>query len=89
MAPLDDHEYLKTCGKLASCLSISLASARKQVELVAAKEGVRDLASRKEIVERLLNKAKSCDPGSEEAASFNFDRLLVALKEDENFMIED
>ena len=63
MAPIEDHVYMKLCADLASCLSISLASARRQVELTVAREGTKDLTSKKIIAERLgpnlCNEAKS------------------------------
>ncbi|WP_320676050.1 hypothetical protein [Prochlorococcus sp. MIT 1300] len=89
MAIIEDHAYLKICASLASCLSISLAAARKKVELASAKAGVRDLASRKKIAEDLLNHAKTLSLEQSNSPSKSLDRLLEALAEDENFMIED
>ncbi len=89
MTPLEDHAYLKTCAELASCLSISLASARRQVELAAARDGVKDLKSRKLIAERLLNESRNRNSSEEISSSAQFDDLLKALAEDENFMVED
>ena len=51
MPPIDDHSYLKICAQLASSLSISLAAARRKVELFAAKEGIRGLEERKRVAE--------------------------------------
>ena len=45
MAAPQDKDYAKACGQLASALSISIASARRKVDLVAAKEGVRTMAA--------------------------------------------
>ena len=89
MAAIQDHDYLKVCAQLASCLSISIASARRKVDLLAAKEGARDIAARKAIAESLLEKASSTPSGDEESTVAQFDRLLTALAEEENFMIED
>ena len=88
--PLEDHVYMKLCAELASCLSISLASARRQVELVAARDGVKDLNERKLIAERLLDEARIRKNSSKESsASAQLDQLLEALAEEENFMVED
>ena len=88
--PLEDHVYMKLCAALASCLSISLASARRQVELVAAKDGVKELNERKLIAQRLLDEARTCKNMSIQAsASAQLDQLLEALAEEENFMVED
>ncbi len=89
MAAIEDHSYLKICAQLASCLSISIASARRKVELVAARDGIRDLSARKAIAERLLEQARSLPQKGEDAVAVQFDQLLAALAEEENFMVED
>ena len=88
MPAIEDHSYLKICAQLASCMSISLAAARRKVELIAAGKGVRSIEDRKTIAEELLEKVRS---QSEEGkkASLQLDHLLTALEEDENFMVED
>ncbi len=86
MAAIQDHAYLKLCAELASCLSISLSSARKKVDLQAAQNGVKDLAERKVIAEQLLMEAKS---KVNDGANSKLDNLLSALAEEENFMVED
>ena len=88
MAALEDHSYLKVCAELASCLSISLSSARRKVEIAASKAGKKDLLSRKEIADKLLKAAKSEGEKSENSAS-KLDKLLEALASEENFMTED
>ena len=89
MAPLEDHAYMKLCAKLASLLSISLAAARRKVELVAAKEAVKGLNDRKLIAERLLDEASQRKKSAEVSDSVQLDELLEALAEEENFMVED
>ena len=88
MAALEDHSYLKACAELASCLSISLSSARRKVEIAASKAGKKDLLSRKQIADKLLKAAKSEGNKSENSAS-KLDKLLEALASEENFMTED
>ncbi len=89
MAAIQDHEYIKICAKLARCLNISLASARKNVDLVASKQGVRDLATRKTIAQRLLDQAEARLQSKEDSPALQLDRLLEALAEEDNFMLED
>ena len=89
MAPIEDHVYMKLCAELASCLSISLASARRKVELVVAREGIKDLTAKKTVAERLLNEARSSQTLEGISASTQLDHLLTALAEEENFMTED
>jgi hypothetical protein len=89
MPLIEDHHYLKICAQLASSLSISIAAARRKVEVVAAKEGKKDLQSRKVIAQKILDQSIEDDTKQSQSASASFDQLLKALKEEENFMIED
>ena len=89
MPLIEDHQYLKICAQLASSLSISIAAARRKVEVAAAKEGKKDLQSRKEIAQKILDQVLDEDKKESHSASASFDELLKALKEEENFMIED
>ena len=87
MPLIEDHHYLKICAQLASSLSISIAAARRKVEVAAAKEGKKDLQSRKEIAQKILDQTLNED--QIQSVSASFDHLLKALKEEENFMLED
>ena len=89
MPLIEDHHYLKICAQLASCLSISIAAARRKVEVAAAKEGKKDLQSRKEIAQMILDQTINEDNKLNVSSSASFDNLLKALKEEENFMLED
>ena len=89
MAPLEDHAYMKLCAELASRLSISLASARRKVELAAAKDGIKDLNARKDLAKVLLEQVDKRDQSENLSVSAQLDELLEALAEEENFMIED
>ena len=89
MPLIEDHHYLKICAQMASSLSISIAAARRKVEVAAAKEGKKDLNSRKEIAQKILDQIIEQDKQEIESASASFDKLLKALKEEENFMLED
>ena len=89
MPLIEDHHYLKICAQLASFLSISISSARRKVEVAAAKEGKKDLQSRKEIAQKILDQILNEDTKQSVSTSASFDQLLKALKEEENFMLED
>ena len=89
MPLIEDHHYLKICAQLASSLSISISAARRKVEIAAAKEGKKDLQSRKAIAQKILDQIIEEDTKQSKSASASFDQLLKALKEEENFMIED
>ena len=89
MPLIEDHHYLKICAQLASSLSISISAARRKVEVAAAKQGKKDLQSRKDIAQNLLNQSIENDQKQADSAAQSFDQLLRALKEEENFMLED
>ncbi len=89
MPLIEDHDYLKICAQLASSLSISISAARRKVEVAAAKEGKKDLQSRKEIAQKIFAQTLNEDEQQSLSASASFDQLLKALKEEENFMLED
>ena len=89
MPLIEDHHYLKICAQLASALSISISAARRKVEVAAAKERKKDLQSRKEIAQKILEQTLNQDKKQSLSASESFDELLKALKEEENFMLED
>ncbi len=85
MAAIQDPEYIKLCAQLASRLSISLASARRQVDQAAAREGKRDLEGRRAMAQSMLTALDSNDEGSVEQLT----ALLSASEGDGNFILED
>ena len=85
MAAPQDKDYVTACGRLASALSISIASARRKVDLVAAREGVRDVPGRLLIAERLLLETQGVGAQSRQL----LDVLLEAVKEEENYIGDD
>ena len=89
MAGIKEHDYLKVCAELASCLSISISAASKKIDLAAAREGAKDLSSRKQIAEALVKKAKSISNKDNASMANQLDDLLEALAEEENFLLED
>lgn len=86
MAAIQDAEYVKLCARLASAMSISLASARRQVDQAAAKDGKRDIASKRAKAEELLDALAGEDSSSKRET---LDTLLSASEGDANFMLED
>lgn len=85
MAAIQDSEYVKLCAQLASRLSISLASARRQVDQAAAREGKRDLEGRRAMAQSMLTDLESNDEGSVE----RLNALLSSSEGDGNFILED
>lgn len=85
MPGISDRAYDIACGRLASHLGISLASARRRVELRAAREGLRDRSDRLRLAETLLQEA--IDSGVDNNSLL--DGQLRATRQDESFMTED
>lgn len=85
MAAPQDKDFVTACGRLASALSISIASARRKVDLVAAREGVRDPSGRLLIAQRLLLESQGVSAESRQL----LDVLLEAVKEEENYIGDD
>ena len=85
MPGIPDRSFNAACGHLATQLGISLAAARRRVEILAAKEGLRDTAAKLALAERLLEdtRASGLDRGQ------LFDGQLRSVGEDDLFMIED
>ena len=76
---------MTACGRLASQLSISIAAARRKVELVAAREGVRDADGRLLIAQRLLLESQGVSAESRQL----LDVLLEAVAEEANYIGDD
>ena len=89
MSSIKEHDYLKICAELASFLTISIAAAKKKIDVEAAKKGARDISSRKAIAEMLLAEARQKYSSDEKGNNHQLDSLLEALAEEENFMVED
>jgi|TARA_B100001175_G_scaffold66691_1_gene54684 hypothetical protein len=85
MASIQDPLYVKLCAQLASKLSISLASARRQVDQAAAKDGKRDVEARKLLVQSMLDALDQED--TDHAATL--DELLKNSEGNSNFILED
>ncbi|MDP6193332.1 MAG: hypothetical protein AB8A46_04295 [Prochlorococcus sp.] len=89
MATIQDHDFVKICAELASCLSISLSSARRKVELAASQANAKGLDAQKSIAQGLLEEARSRPQKGEGSPGTQLDQLLEAVASDENFMVED
>jgi hypothetical protein len=85
MASIQDPLYVKLCAQLASKLSISLASARRQVDQADAKDGKRDVEAKKLLVQSMLDALDQED--TDHAATL--DELLKDSEGNSNFILED
>ncbi|MFQ6538893.1 MULTISPECIES: hypothetical protein [Aphanothece] len=85
MAGIQDRAYTIACSRLASVLGVSLASARRKVDVQAAAAGIRDGADKLALAEEMLAAASSGSASTHELLS----SLLEAVGNDEHFMLED
>ena len=85
MAAPQDKDYVTACGRLATALSISIAAARRKVDLVVSREGVRDSAGRLLVAQRLLLESQGVGEESRQL----LDVLLEAVAEEANYLGDD
>jgi hypothetical protein len=85
MAAIPDRHYNAACGRLAGWLGISIASARRRVDIRAAQEGLSDTPGRIALAERMLAEAQASGINTQAL----LDAQLMALSSEENFMTED
>jgi hypothetical protein len=85
MPPISDRDYTVACGQLASCMGISLASARRKVDIRAVKEGLRAVDDKIALAGRMLEEIRSSGIDMGEV----FDAQLHTVGSDDNFMVED
>lgn len=85
MAAPTNHAYAAAYGQLASLLNISLASARRRVDLRASQEGLRAIEAKIELAERMVEDARA---GSASHGQM-LDSLLTAVASEMNYMDED
>ena len=85
MAGIPDRAYNAACGKLASQLGISLAAARRKVDVKASQQGLRESAAKLALAEQMLAEAQSSGANNHDLLT----SLLEAVGNDENFMVED
>lgn len=85
MAYLSDRDYTIACGQLASQLGISLASARRKVDIRAVKEGMRATDEKIALCQTMLEEARNSgvDMGALLSAQ------LTTVGRDDQFMTED
>jgi len=88
MYPINDREFLKICADIASLMSISLASAKKKVEIQITNQGCKTLDEKRKVAKEVYETCKKNN-----ANDFNsiklFDDLMQASDGNDNFLVED
>jgi hypothetical protein len=85
MAGISDRPYNAACARLASAMGVSLAAARRKVDVQAAQAGLRNSADKLALAERLLAEALAADRPIAELLTAQ----LGTVGNDDRFMIED
>lgn len=85
MAGISDRAYSIACGKLASLLGVSLAAARRKVDIRTAQQGQKDLPARLANAETML--AEFTASGTDHHGLLT--AQLGTVGNDDNFMVED
>ena len=88
MYPINDRQYLKICAEIAKFMSISLASAKKKVEIQSAKEGSKTTQEKIQVAQNVLKICKKND-GDQSSSSRILDKLMETLDGEDNFLTED
>tara|TARA_B100000902_G_C26580362_1_gene560846 strand:+ start:97 stop:363 length:267 start_codon:yes stop_codon:yes gene_type:complete len=88
MYPINDRQYLAICSEIAKLLSVSLASAKKKVEIQIAKKGSKTLEEKRQVAQELL-KTYQKDDGDKLSSSKILDKLMSTLENEDNFITED
>lgn len=85
MPAIPDRAYNAACGRLASQLGISLASARRKVDVRAVENGIRDPAGKLALAEVMLSEALASGTDNHALLSAQ----LGTVGSDAYFMTED
>ena len=88
MYPINDREFLKTCADIASLMTISLASAKKKVEIQISIKGCKTINEKRNVAKEVFEKCKK-DCANDLNSIQLFDDLMQSLDGNDNFLVED
>ena len=88
MYPINDHQYLKICAKIASELSISLSAAKKRVEIQISRKSSKTIEEKRKIASDVLELCKKENAHGAGSVKL-FDELMESLNNNDNFLVED
>ena len=87
MYPINDREFLKICADIASLMSISLASAKKKVEIQITNKACKTIDEKRKVAKEVY---ETCKKNNNDLNSIKlFDNLMQSLDGNENFLVED
>ncbi len=88
MYPINDREFLKICADIACLMSISLASAKKKVEIQITKKGCKTIDEKRKVAKEVYEKCKK-DNANDLNSIKRFDVLMQSLDGNDDFLVED
>ena len=88
MYPINDREFLKICADIASVMSISIASAKKKVEIKIANQACKTMDEKRKVAKEVYESCKK--DGANDLNSIKvLDNLMQSLDGNDNFLVED
>ena len=88
MYPINDREFLKICADIASVMSISIASAKKKVEIQITNKACKTIDEKRKVAKEVYETCKK-DSANDLNSTKLFDNLMQSLDGDDNFLVED
>ena len=88
MYPINDREFLKICADIASLMSISLASAKKKVEIQITNKACKTIDEKRKVAKEVYENCKK-DSANDLNSIKVLDELMQALDGNDDFLVED
>ena len=88
MYPINDREFLKICADIASLMSISLASAKKKVEIQIANNSCKTIDEKRKVAKEVYEKCKKNNVNDLNSIKLLND-LMQSLDGQDDFLVED
>ena len=88
MYPINDREFLKICADIACLMSISIASAKKKVEIEITKKACKTMVEKRKVAQEVYEICKK-DCKRDLNSIKLFDDLMQSLDGNDNFLVED
>ena len=88
MYPINDREFLKICADIASLMSISIASAKKRVEIQITNQACKTIEEKRKVAKEVYENCKK-DSTNDLNSIKLFDDLMRSLDGNDDFLVED
>ena len=88
MYPINDKEFLKICADIASLMSISIASAKKRVEIQITNQACKTIEEKRKVAKEVYENCKK-DSANDLNSIRLLDNLMQSLEGNDDFLVED